>query len=92
MKASGARHRFDEFAEKFHCPKCHAHGGTAHEALIPAGPLNLMIPTAGSRFLAVSCRLCGYTEFYNMAIAVPAREEESVGSTEPVADTPTPSV
>ena len=35
-----------------------------------------VLPVPTDRFLAVSCSLCGYTEFYNLAIPVHAEEPE----------------
>lgn len=65
----------DEFAAKFQCPKCRSHEAAAHEVTLAANPISMMIPDAGARYVALSCQLCGYTEFYNMALAVPIREE-----------------
>ncbi|MBI1785104.1 hypothetical protein HYR69_08155 [Candidatus Sumerlaeota bacterium] len=63
-----------DLAQNFNCPKCHARGGIGEEVTLPS--LSLRIPpVAATQYFAVSCGLCGYTEFYNLALAIPAREE-----------------
>ncbi len=61
----------------FVCVKCRAHGGTVEEVGLPSGPFSRMFPVGSTRYFAVSCSLCGYTEFYNLAVAVRAEEQES---------------
>lgn len=60
----------------FICPKCHARGGVAHVVTLPSGPVGLLVPLTMARYVAVSCSLCGYTEFYNAAVIAGADERE----------------
>lgn len=58
----------------FVCPKCRGHGAITCEVQI-GRPICSMIPIMKpGRYLAVTCGLCGYTEFYNMAIAIKAAQ------------------
>lgn len=62
-----------ELQDGFLCPKCHARGGgVVHDVRLAAGSA-LPIPVPGPRYMAVSCPLCGFTEFYNVSAV--ARDE-----------------
>ncbi|MCL5270541.1 MAG: zinc ribbon domain-containing protein [bacterium] len=63
----------EKFEREFICPKCHAHGATTQEVNVGRAVAG-MFPLPASRYFAVSCALCGYTEFYLLAIAVRAAE------------------
>ncbi len=62
------------FEREFICPKCHGHGAVTQEVSIGRHVAGVF-PLPANRYLAVSCGLCGYTEFYQMAIAVRADDE-----------------
>jgi predicted nucleic-acid-binding Zn-ribbon protein len=40
-----------------------------------------MLPVGATRFVALSCSLCGYTEFFNLAVVV-HEEEPALGQAE----------
>ena len=61
----------ERLARDFVCPKCHGQGAQAHEVALGRAVAGV-IPVASGRFLAVSCVLCGYTEFYQLARVVRA--------------------
>ena len=64
----------EQMERDFVCPKCHGHGALAHEVSIGRGVAR-MLALAPNRYLAVSCGLCGYTEFYQLAILEKETEE-----------------
>ena len=53
----------EQLEREFVCPKCHGRGAVVQGVLLP----HIIMPS--TRFLAASCALCGYTEFYQTAIA-----------------------
>lgn len=57
----------------FVCPKCRGRGALVTEIQFGRS-MAIVIPLTPSRYLAASCSLCGYTEFYNMAIALKAEQ------------------
>lgn len=63
----------EQFERDFICPKCHGHGALSQEVAIGRGMVSSML--GPSRYLAVSCGLCGYTEFYQLAIIEKETEE-----------------
>ena len=77
----------EQFEQEFVCPKCHGHGAFVQEVLLGRG-VALVLSRAPARYLAVSCGLCGYTEFYQMAILESMTEEAT--SMIPVVDKPKP--
>jgi predicted nucleic-acid-binding Zn-ribbon protein len=65
----------EDFERHFKCPKCHGAGALVEELQIGRARASV-IPQSRPRYIAVSCALCGYTEFYQTRIA--ARSEEPV--------------
>ena len=45
----------------FSCPKCHGRGGLSRLVALAD---RVILPLGASHYRAVSCRLCGFTEFY----------------------------
>ena len=70
MKGSKA-----DLKREFVCSKCHGRRCFTQNVKLASGLLAAMLP-ASSRYFAVSCALCGYTEFYNLALAIPKEQEE----------------
>ena len=64
----------EQLEREFVCPKCHGRGAIAQEVNVGRSVAR-MLPLPPTRYWAVSCGLCGYTEFYQMAIAVHAAEQ-----------------
>ena len=58
----------------FLCPKCHHRGAFVQDVQLGRSVARV-IPLAAAHFHAASCRLCGYTEFYQQAIAEKTGEE-----------------
>jgi predicted nucleic-acid-binding Zn-ribbon protein len=77
----------EQFEQEFVCPKCHGHGAFVQEVSLGRGVARVL-PLAPSRYLAVSCGLCGYTEFYQMAIL--EKETEEAPALIPLIDKPKP--
>ena len=67
----------EQFEREFFCPKCHGRGALVQEVVLGRGRMAAVIPLPPSRYMAVCCGLCGYTELYNTAIAEKASEPES---------------
>jgi predicted nucleic-acid-binding Zn-ribbon protein len=69
----------EQFERDFVCPKCHGHGAVAQDvSLKRGGVVSSMLPLSPTRYLAVSCGLCGYTEFYLLAIVEKETEPEEL--------------
>ncbi len=64
-------------AREFICPKCRGRGGVAQEVTLPTSGSVPLLAFSLTRFHAVSCVLCGYTEFYSRAATVRAEEPEA---------------
>jgi predicted nucleic-acid-binding Zn-ribbon protein len=69
------RHTKESLQSGFKCPKCRNVGARVEEVDIGRAVARV-IPLGQHRYLAVSCGLCGYTEFYNMTIAIPCENEK----------------
>lgn len=69
-----ARRTREQFEREFCCPKCRGRGAVVQEVQMSRSVARL-IPILPARYLAVSCGLCGYTEFYQTAILESAGEE-----------------
>lgn len=68
----------EQLESEFICPKCHNKGAQVQELQFGRS-VAIVIPMPSTRFLSASCALCGYTEFYNMAIAIKADQPAGVG-------------
>jgi len=68
----------EALSREFVCPKCHGRGGLAEDVALPTGRLSGMLAVSRGRYIAVSCSLCGYTEFYNLAVVAHAEEPAKV--------------
>jgi len=51
-------------AERFHCPKCRSRQCATHHVALPQGGL----PIPFGRYVTATCALCGFTEFYDLAV------------------------
>jgi len=61
--------------EDFRCPKCRGRKAYSSEVELPKGVLADLLPLkSGKRYAVLTCALCGYTEFYDLAVVahVPA--------------------
>lgn len=68
----------EQFERDFVCVKCHGHGAVVQEISVGLGGVARVLPLTPNRYLAVSCGLCGYTEFYQLAIVEKEAEEAPV--------------
>ncbi|HCR49289.1 MAG TPA: hypothetical protein DIW24_06660 [Bacteroidetes bacterium] len=53
----------ETFSHRFKCPKCHHKGAHTHRMHTTPETVEAEAETG---YLAVSCPLCGFTEFYNI--------------------------
>lgn len=67
----------DALQSSFVCVKCHSHSCVVEDVTIASGAFSRMLPVGSSRFVALSCSLCGYTEFFNLAAVTHAEEPEA---------------
>ncbi len=58
-----------DLEQKFICPKCRGREALVREVRIGRTAARLL-PLPASCYYAASCTLCGYTEFYDMALLV----------------------
>jgi len=64
--------------ENFCCAKCRNREAISREGTLPAGSFaDLLGLKAGSRYLFVTCTLCGYTELYDLAVVARAAAVEA---------------
>jgi len=55
--------------EDFHCAKCRSRKAYTSEIEFAKGVLADLLPLKqGKRYAVLTCSLCGYSEFYDMAI------------------------
>jgi hypothetical protein len=54
---------------KYHCPKCGKSGYDTGEIRVSGGFWTKIFNIENRRFVSISCKNCGYTEFYNKARA-----------------------
>lgn len=59
-----------DLAQRYVCPKCHGRGAHVEEVTLPSVSLTRIPPVTAEQYLAATCGLCGYTEFYNLAVMV----------------------
>ncbi len=57
-----------QIQNQFICPKCRGRQADVREIILSKARLLDIIPSKDTRYLEVTCQLCGYTEFYNRAI------------------------
>ena len=57
-----------QLRSNFICAKCRARQGDVREVVLSKSGLLDILPSRDTRYLEVTCQLCGYTEFYNRAI------------------------
>ena len=55
----------EQFEARFVCSKCGGKGASAKRIAATGTGLSKLIDIQHNHFIAVSCRNCGYTEFYN---------------------------
>lgn len=77
----------EQFERDFVCPKCHGHGALVNEVSLGRG-VTRMLPLSPYRYLAVSCGLCGYTEFYLLAIVEKETETDEMPALAKLAERP----
>lgn len=58
----------EQFASRFVCSKCKGHGGEVGRIAATGTGISRFFDIQHKRFLAVSCKSCGYTEIYNLKI------------------------
>jgi len=60
-------------AEDFVCPKCRHRKAYTSEIELAKGVFADLLPIkSGRRYAVVTCSLCGYTEFYDLAVVAHA--------------------
>ena len=79
------REKFDHSREPhqkvaFHCAKCGGHEKESGELRASGGVLSSMFDISTNRFYFVTCRSCGYTEFYRADIGSFGLAAEFLGS------------
>lgn len=82
------RRNKEKLQSEFICPKCRGRGAVVHEVSIGRSVANIL-PLAANSYLAATCSLCGYTEFYHLAVV--EKETQTAGvnqAASPLADKP----
>ena len=59
----------EQIESDFKCPKCNGRGGLSRMVALAD---RVILPLNAVHYRAVSCRLCGYTEFYSIEAPVDA--------------------
>jgi predicted nucleic-acid-binding Zn-ribbon protein len=55
----------DQLAQRFSCPKCRRSGGEVKRFAATGTGLTKLMDIQHNKYIAVSCRYCGFTELYN---------------------------
>lgn len=74
------RRNREKLQSEFICPKCRARGAVVHEVSIGRSVTNIL-PLAANGYLAATCSLCGYTEFYHLAVVEKETQTADVNQT-----------
>jgi len=69
------RHRELQPPRDYTCPKCRGRQPHVREVTISKAGSIPFLASRDNRYIEVTCSLCGYTEFYNLAIYAASREE-----------------
>jgi predicted nucleic-acid-binding Zn-ribbon protein len=75
-----ARKQSESRARSFACVKCRGRACTEREVTIAALGHGVFRMPAPARYTAVTCALCGYTEFYSQAVVATDAESRPVGA------------
>ncbi|MDX9754862.1 MAG: zinc ribbon domain-containing protein [bacterium] len=70
--------------KNFICPKCRGRSFFVEEVSLCPLSKRLLLKGNENKYALVSCGLCGYTEMYNLKVAVPTEEEILTKETAPV--------
>ena len=57
-----------DFARRFTCPKCAGRGAEVRRLAMTGAGISRLLDMQHIRFLAVSCRQCGFTEQYDLKV------------------------
>ena len=57
------------------CPKCRGNKADVREVTLNKSRVFGLFPCKDTRYVEVTCMLCGYTEFYNRALYVASQAE-----------------
>jgi predicted nucleic-acid-binding Zn-ribbon protein len=63
----------ETLAERFTCSKCKHRGGNAKRIATTGSGLSKLFDIQHNQFMVVSCRQCGFTEFYDPKVLEGAR-------------------
>jgi predicted nucleic-acid-binding Zn-ribbon protein len=55
----------EQIGSRFRCSKCKHHGGEVKRIAATGSGISKLLDIQHNQFLAVSCKNCGFTEFYN---------------------------
>ncbi|MEC9488505.1 MAG: zinc ribbon domain-containing protein [Halanaerobium sp.] len=58
----------NKFAQKYKCDKCGNVGAITKKLSMTGTGLSKLLDIQANKYLFVSCRSCGYTEVYNLAV------------------------
>jgi predicted nucleic-acid-binding Zn-ribbon protein len=73
--------RIEDIQQHFCCAKCRGHTPSITRAHLPLS--GSRFPLRPGRYLVVTCTLCGYTEFYDLAAFADQKETAEDPSREP---------
>lgn len=75
---------YSEYFKNFICPKCRARSYVCEEATLCNMTKHLLLRAHDSKYILVTCGLCGYTEIYNAKVLASIKEEIPASETAPI--------
>ncbi|MGI6457902.1 MAG: zinc ribbon domain-containing protein [bacterium] len=81
---------YKKYFQNYTCPKCRGRSCLTSEVSVSHNQKKFFLAGKNSRFLAVTCSLCGYTEFYNLNVLATQKQEVPKENAAPVVDTELP--
>jgi len=58
----------ENLGRRFVCSKCKSSGGITKRVATTGTGISKLLDIQHNKYIAISCRRCGYTEFYNPSI------------------------
>lgn len=73
-----------KYFKNFTCPKCRGKSFVCEEATLCSMSKRLLLRAHDSKYILVTCGLCGFTEIYSTKVLASIKEEIPVPETTPI--------
>jgi len=76
---------YTQHFSNYTCPKCRSRVFYSEEVSLSSLPKKLRLQFNNNRYVAVTCELCGYTEFYSLKVLAKVKNEVPAVQPKPAA-------